>query len=168
MGVDLIPVFRGRPSTLRVGSSTIYVSIHDQEHLRVRREWKRKLSVAHPDHGGTSKAFITMRLEQARWFKGEAAWYREMKIDPPLPIRDEEQSMAATLALEPPRFCHCGRVIPKRSSHKPMIACSHACGIKVAKARFLGLSPEAYIQRQLTGALGSIRPHGSPPWRDGG
>lgn len=50
MSTELVPVTRGRPSTLRVRGGVIYVSIHDAYVVATYRALKRLIRDCHPDH----------------------------------------------------------------------------------------------------------------------
>jgi biotin operon repressor len=66
------------------------VAIHDQEHIRLRREWKRKRAEAHDDAGGFT--FRRVQRDYDRWLADETAWYSHRgltvpdygrRVDPP-------------------------------------------------------------------------------------
>jgi biotin operon repressor len=84
MTPDLLMVYGDRPQWVPSpdGRGRDCVAIHDQEHLRQRREWKRKRAEAHDDAGG----FTFRRVQKAyqRWMAEEATWYRRRRLDPPV------------------------------------------------------------------------------------
>jgi hypothetical protein len=81
--VSAVPVFGDRPQWVPCpdGRGRDCVAIHDQEHLRQRREWKRKRAEAHDDAGG----FTFRRIQKAyeRWMDEETAWYRRRDLTVP-------------------------------------------------------------------------------------
>jgi biotin operon repressor len=83
MTPDLLMVYGDRPQWVPSpdGRGRDCVAIHDQEHLRQRREWKRKRAEAHDDAGG----FTFRRVQKAytRWMAEETAWYRRRGLDVP-------------------------------------------------------------------------------------
>jgi hypothetical protein len=91
--LDTIQQFAGRPSIVerdvpRADGSVIteraYISVHDAQHIRMRGEFKQRLSQAHPDHGGTDSRFRIVKAEQERWLLAERTWYAEYDLEPPL------------------------------------------------------------------------------------
>ena len=104
--VAMIPTLRGRPSVVRSGNCSVYVSVHDAEHLRLRREWKRKLAYYHHDAiksrwqtaaaGGACWARQLLTRQQAfgatfrqlqagheAWLRAERVWYARLSLEPP-------------------------------------------------------------------------------------
>jgi hypothetical protein len=90
---DLIPQFGERPSVLKVDGWTCYVSIHDQEYLRMKKEWRKRIIAAHPDkHCASSKdrgwkqataRFLSQQAQYRRWMRSERCWYWKLKMMPP-------------------------------------------------------------------------------------
>lgn len=91
--MDTLQQFAGRPSIVErdvpradgtVITERAYISVHDAQHLRMRSEYKQRLSAAHPDHGGTDTRFRLAKADQERWLLAERAWYAEYGLEPPL------------------------------------------------------------------------------------
>jgi transposase-like protein len=83
---ELIPTREGRPAVVTVGGTVVHVSVHDAYHLRMRQEAKQRLAAAHPDAGGTARAFRRASEAHDRWLAREKAWYASVGIEPPQAI----------------------------------------------------------------------------------
>lgn len=90
---DLVPVIDGRPVVIKQDGWTVFVAIHDQEYLRVKREWKRKLFELHPDRSGikpgdkrweiVNRQFRSVLVKYGQWRRDERVWYWRIKLMPP-------------------------------------------------------------------------------------
>lgn len=93
---DLLPVTsEGRPVVLKDSQGwTVFVSVHDQEYLRQKREWRARIIAAHPDKLGISPAdlskwksanlkFARLNLAAQVWKHKERAFYWRLGLMPP-------------------------------------------------------------------------------------
>jgi hypothetical protein len=80
---ELVKKRANRPSVLKVDGWHVYISIRDGEYERLVKWWRRKLTAAHPDRGGTHHRFLTVNRAFTRWRMQEAAWYAQCDLLPP-------------------------------------------------------------------------------------
>ena len=72
-----------RDPVITIDGCRIYLHIHDAEYLRQKAEWKRRLSAAHPDHGGSSAEFIRLTGQRQAWQNAEQIYYARLGLFPP-------------------------------------------------------------------------------------
>jgi len=80
----LIPVYAGRPPIVVKNGVVVYISLHDQEHFRLRSKWRHRFRV-HPDTGGVraSASFLQVRQRYESWLAKERKWYAHYGLDLP-------------------------------------------------------------------------------------
>lgn len=86
----------GRPSAITRDGWTVLIGVHDEYFRREVRRWRQRLAAAHPDAGGSHRAYLRVTAQRDRWLARESAWYAEHGV--PLPSLDREAHPApATL-----------------------------------------------------------------------
>ena len=81
--MDLVRSLTGRPPIVKLDGWVIYLSVHDAEYLRTRREWRQKLRVAHPDQGGSAYRFRLSMGAYRSWLATENRYYARLSLTPP-------------------------------------------------------------------------------------
>jgi hypothetical protein len=153
MSTELVRVFAGRPSILKKGPVTVFISVHDQAFFDARKTWKARLRDAHPDRGGRQASFRKLFKSYSTWLQEELKWYANYGIEPPLPIKEEiEIEPEPILNLPAAPLCWCGK--PVHPSYKGASVgwnktCSHHHGQILGRANQLGISPQEYEQIAL-------------------
>lgn len=72
-----------RPTHVEVHGVRISILAHDQFFLAEHAHLRRKMMAAHPDMGGSSRAFITARAALQRFVSDERQWYAPYNLQPP-------------------------------------------------------------------------------------
>lgn len=90
---DLIPLTGSRPPVLVLDGWTVYVAIHDQEYIRQRTEWRRRLAASHPDKSGltsedrgwatANRKFRNLLIQHGAWRFKERCFYWKLGLMPP-------------------------------------------------------------------------------------
>lgn len=75
---------RQRPLWAASGQARISIAAHDAFYRRQHTQLRDAMIAAHPDKGGTPRAFIAARRALDRFVKDEAAWYAAYNLRPPL------------------------------------------------------------------------------------
>jgi hypothetical protein len=122
--MELMPVFRDRPSTVGHDGWIVFVSIRDAYYLAERRRWLGRIKAAHPDRQGTKEAFLAEWSHYQKWRRQERASYAVLGLRPPL-----ENDLARTddSAIRP--TCgHCGGPLPHGCKPRTFY-CSRLCSV---------------------------------------
>lgn len=125
---ELIPVYPGRPPVLRFHNAWIYVSVHDQDHIRHRSIWRQLLASKHPDRGGPPGEFRSLMTQYAGWLQREKAWYAQLGLEPIRSISSPQESPGIEQPPSSLTFsCSvCGLVSESRSGNRNKF-CSRLC-----------------------------------------
>ena len=81
--MNLVRSITGRPPIVKLDGWVIYLSVHDTEYLRTRREWRQKLRAAHPDQGGSTYQFRRAMGSYGAWRAAENRYYARLGLTPP-------------------------------------------------------------------------------------
>jgi hypothetical protein len=90
---ETLRVFGDRPATIVFEGWTVFIGVHDANHVRERSAWKQRLAHAHPDRHPEAttrhlktrqeRKFHNLRARQAIWLRREMAYYDQFHLDPP-------------------------------------------------------------------------------------
>ena len=87
MSTALVPLAPGRPLTVVLDGWTVYVSVHDAEHLRMRAAHRARIKASHPDRGGSpSRCRAAIRAYRS-WLASERSYYEALRLPLPTPTR---------------------------------------------------------------------------------
>lgn len=67
--MSVIPTYPGRPSTIKIGPVTVFVSVKDAEWYRMRSYWRQRMMNVHPDRH-THKVLSVDSLGRKRGVNG--------------------------------------------------------------------------------------------------
>lgn len=81
--MELQPTFADYPAYVWEDGWRIAVAVRVQHYLSESKAWKRKLSDAHPDHGGTELGFRRVKAEEAKWRATEDRWFVQHGLSVP-------------------------------------------------------------------------------------
>jgi biotin operon repressor len=104
---ETLRVFGARPVTIVFEGWTVFIAVHDANHVRERSAWRLRLAGAHPDrhlHAPAlqtrqARKFQNLKARQEIWLRREVAWYAQFELEPPpfgtsTPFRSEGQQVA--------------------------------------------------------------------------
>jgi len=85
----------GRPAILAHNGGIIYISVHDAEFLRRKREWRKKFFDSHVDHGGSDPKMRKVLKDYRCWLTQEKEWYAQYRDEHGKPLETPDVAMKA-------------------------------------------------------------------------
>ena len=106
---ETLRVFGDRPAVVTHEGWTVYIGVHDANHVRERSAWKLRLAGAHPDRHPSTPAlklrqerkFRNLKERQEKWLGRETAWYEQFQLEPPPFGKSKPFTRGGTRAAEP-------------------------------------------------------------------
>lgn len=90
---ETLRVFGVRPVVVQHEGWTIFIAVHDANHVRERSAWKLRLAHAHPDRHPEAdtlplktrqaRKFRNLKDRQEIWLRREVVWYEQFHLEPP-------------------------------------------------------------------------------------
>lgn len=92
---ELTPTFPGRPPWIYIDDTWVCLAIHDAWVLSERRRHRLRRAAVHADRGLKSRTdFAAAQAHHRAFLRDARAWYRVMKIDPPVSLVGVEDAAA--------------------------------------------------------------------------
>lgn len=90
---ELIPSLPGRPAVIEQDGWKVFLSVHDKEYLRAKKQMRKEVLDLHPDKSGLSpedprwervnQRFRSANLSYIVWCRKERCWYWKFGLMPP-------------------------------------------------------------------------------------